>query len=207
MDRRNFFTKLISSVPEIFFLGIQVVFPVDVGENITDVINSLIRQISETQSLLDKKECYNELVKVILNISKYLEFGYWDFIINKNDAQTEFGEWLNEFDESLDDENFSDLDNKAASKNIDREYLVVTMAFLINGALSHENIVNNIRNISEKNYNDLSIYKYLLQQVSKIDFNYCESDTAFVYPYNKMSKLTLDDLENDGWEYLVPIDK
>ena len=63
MDRRGFFSKLFDSVPDVFFLGIQVIFAANAQDSIWEDIELTIKNHQNTQSGGLKRSFYNEIVK------------------------------------------------------------------------------------------------------------------------------------------------
>lgn len=207
MDRRGFFSKLFDSVPNVFFLGVQVVFASNAQEKIWEELLTAIRNHQNTQSSGLKRAFYNDVVRKLLTNSFAFEYGYWDFIKKEKDANAEFDDWVADIEEAISTRDYEMTENEddVNRLSVKKDYIAVTIVFLLSGTDRHEPIFKQLNNIQEYQFNDRSTYELLLNQVKSIDFENCMGDGIFIMPGNENDGLSWEDIHGEGWDYLAPI--
>ena len=209
MNRRGFFSKMLNPIPEEYFFGIQIVFLSNAEDNIWENLVRLVKINQESQNANHKVNIYHEVVSNLIDVSFSFEYGYWDFIKNEDDSKEEFESWISAIEESLPTKKYEMVSSEYDVHRISirKDFIAITLGFLLNKCENHDKIFINLDNIDEDKYNDNATYVSLLEQVKLIDFEFCNSDCLFIRPGNEEDGLSWEDIHGDGWEYLVPIFK
>jgi hypothetical protein len=210
-DRRGFFSSIGSifsrKTGEVFFFGVQVVINVYGEDELRQSLHRVVASGDVEEKPDAKRSFYRRISALLLENIPFMEYGHWDFIKKPNDAVDEFESWVNEVEGSIatEEEEMGHEVDEMHRMSSDKSYVVVTLAFLLENAPSHDQIIELLDNVPEDNYFDRATYQELIEGLTYIDFELVLGDAAFIMPGNDVDGISWEDIHGEGWEYLKPI--
>jgi hypothetical protein len=209
MNRRGFFSKIFGRrrMADVSFFGVQVIIGSYWEDELRSKIHHIIQNGPEEESPSEKRTFYKKIAAVLTEALPAVEYGYWDYITNSGKAEAEFQGWTNEIEASMATEEEETGESIEESNRIsgEKNYIAVTMLFLLEGADSNEDVVGIIDSLAEDQYFDRETFKKLIDAVNYIDFEFSFADACFIMPGNEEDGLSFEDIHGEGWEYLKPI--
>lgn len=206
MNRRGFFSSLFQSTPQIFFFGVQVVCSTISTDTSWKRLRSLIENTTDVESPRDKMSLYKQIAAILLENKPYWEYGYWDYLTEASEAQSEFHEWVSEISASLAteaEERGASID-EAHRLSSDKFYIAVTVAFILE--YEHlQSVTDILDNIPEDEYWTSAGFVELLEAVKRIDYEYCLKDAVFLMPGTEEDGFSWEDVHSADWSYLKPL--
>ncbi len=212
MNRRGFFASLLGREPETFFFGVQFVIATlesdDTGNRLRRLIAESSTRNNGSEKPLEKRALYKQIIAVVLENKPYWEYGYWDYLIEDNDTNTEdeFESWVSEISASMateGEELGADVD-EIHRLSADKGYIVVSMAFLLEYA-PLESVHRLLEDMPEDEYWTMAGFTELCEALRRIDFEYALRDAVFIMPGNEDDGFSWEDLHSAGWDYLKPL--
>lgn len=206
MNRRGFFASLFQTTPQIFFLGVQVVISTISTDTSWKRLRSLIENATDIESPRDKTSLYKQIATILLENKPYWEYGYWDYLTEASDAQSEFHEWVTEITASIatEKEELGGEIDEAHRLSADKTYIVASVAFILEYE-PLQNVVEILDNIPENEYWSCIGFTELLEAIKRIDYEYCLKDAVFLMPGTEEDGFSWEDLHSEDWSYLKPI--
>jgi hypothetical protein len=211
-NRRGFFSTLGGLFSgrkhdEIFFYGLQVVINVYGEDTLRQSLHRVITSGEVEERPEAKRSFYKRIASLLLENQPFIEYGYWDYLLDAQDAQTEFENWVNEIEGSMatEEEELGETVDEGLRMSSDKSYVIVTLAFVLESVAAHENLRETLDGIPEEKYFDKETFTTLIEAVNYIDFEYSYADAAFVMPGNDKDGISFEDIHGEGWEYLKPI--
>jgi hypothetical protein len=210
MNRRGFFSSLFQSKPTRFFLGVQIAITTLSDEATPRALQSLMRRAATLAHPHEKRAFYKSLAAQIMEQQAFWEYGFWSYILDTDDACTEFEQWIAELSANMATESDELASDTTATTRINTEkyYVVLTVCFLLECAPTIEPVEHILEELADTDEADVftrSGFARLLDAIARIDFQYCERDAVFVMPGNDEDGFSWEDLHGAGWEYLRPI--
>ncbi len=209
MNRRGFLSKLnlFKEEPgEMLFYGVQVVVNTGSDDHMRSKIHNVINAPMKEETPHEKKAFYKKIVSLILEQEPFFEYGHWDYLTNAADAKAEFNDWVQEIEGSLasEAEETGEAIDEQFRMSSDKQYVVLSMAFLLENNDSHSNFFEMI-DLPESEYFIRDTWPKLLKAIGYIDFEFALADAVFIMPGNEKDGFSFEDLHSEGWEYLKPI--
>lgn len=206
MNRRGFFESLFQSTPEIFFFGVQFVISTISTDTSWARLRTLIDNTSDLESPRDKSALYKQIAAILLENKPYWEYGYWDYITDASEAQSEFHEWVTEIAAGIatEREELGMEVDEAHRLSSDKTYIVVTCAFVLEYA-ALESVWQTLEEIPEDEYWSHTGFTELVEALRRIDFEYSLKDALFLMPGTDEDGFSWEDLHSADWNYLKPL--
>jgi hypothetical protein len=213
MNRRGFFSKLKyflgdRTPSEVFFFGVQVVMSVYAKDNLRHELHRVISEgVAEEERPAQKRAFYKNIAALLLECQPSFDYGYWDYLTDRNDAEAEFQQWVTEIEGSMatEEEQMGEQIDELHRLSSEKYFVVVTFAFLFESSPGLEQFMTMIEEIPEEEYFSRATFGTLIDAVNYLDFEYCLSDGVFIMPGNEEDGFSWEDLHGGGWEYLKPI--
>ncbi len=206
MNRRGFFSSLFQTEPQIFFFGVQIALATISSDTSWKRLRSLIEQAADLEHPADKTGFYKQIAAILLENKPYWEYGYWDYLTEASEAQSEFHEWVSEITASIateTEELGSEID-EAHRLSSDKSYIVVTLAFVLEYA-PLKNVCGLLDDIPEDEYWSVRGFTELLEAAKRIDYEFCLKDAVFLMPGTEEDGFSWEDVHSPDWSYLKPI--
>ncbi len=209
-NRRGFFSKVGSIFErqgDSVFFGAQFVINV-YGENI---LRSRLHQVIESGGSIEtpeeKRSYYKRIAALLREDLPFLEYGYWDFITKKGEADAEFNEWVTSISAMMatEEEEFGDEIDEMHRLSSDKSYVVITLLFLLENTDALAPFFEKIDQIEEDDYFSKSGFADLIDSLAYIDFEYSFADASFIMPGSNEDGVSWEDIRGEGWEYLKPV--
>lgn len=206
MNRRGFFSSLFQTTPQIFFFGVQVALLTISTDTTRKRLHTLLENAGEYESPKDKTSLYKQIAAILLENKPYWEYGYWDYLTEASEAQSEFHEWVAEITASMatEEEELGKSVDEAHRLSSDKTYIVVTVAFILEYE-ALQNVAAVIEDIPEEEYWSCVGFTELLEALKRIDYEYCLKDAVFLMPGTDEDGFSWEDLHSPDWSYLKPI--
>jgi hypothetical protein len=210
MNRRGFFSRMFGSrrIPDVIFFGVQVIVSTYVDDELHKKLYNVISEPpDDEESPAQKHSFYKRVSSVLQECLPGVEYGYWDYLTKTRDAESEFHSWVGEIEASMatEEEEMGDEINDGTRLSGEKNYVAVSMVFLLEGDTLLEDFVSIIDSIGEDQYFDRDSFRKLLDAVNYIDFEYSFGDACFIMPGNEQDGLSFEDIHGEGWEYLKPV--
>lgn len=209
MNRRGFFSNLFNRRREgdPLFFGIQCVINVYGEDTLRAQLYRVINEQMPTESPGEKFMFYKRITAVLRENIHFFEYGYWDYVTDADDATAEFDDWVAGIEATaatVQEELGSEVD-EAYRMSSEKDYVVVTLAFILEYTDSLTQFMEMIEGISEEEYFTPSGFQTLIESVNYIDFEYSIGDAVFIMPGNDQDGFSWSDMRSEGWDYLKPI--
>ncbi|MCY4515091.1 MAG: DUF1517 domain-containing protein [Candidatus Tectomicrobia bacterium] len=147
----------------------------------------------------EKRRLIRRFAALLEESDLFWTYGFWEYMDQADSAREEFDTWRDEIegsiateDEELDEE-VDDLRRTSSRK----DYVVVTLAFLLDGPYRAAEAVENEDAAFLKD-----TFTALVQGLTAIDPRTIQADATYVVPGNEDDGLSEDDLLDPGWNHL-----
>ena len=147
----------------------------------------------------EKRRLIRRFAALLEESDLFWTYGFWEYMDQADSAREEFDTWRDEIegsiateDEELDEE-VDDLRRTSSRK----DYVVVTLAFLLDGPYRAAEAVENEDAAFLKD-----TFTALVQGLTTIDPRTIQADATYVVPGNEDDGLSEDDLLDPGWNHL-----
>ncbi len=212
MNRRGFFSRLTSIFDsrhegEPFFFGVQLVINVYGEDELRARLHRVIADSAPTESPVEKRAFYKRITALLRENQAFLEYGFWDYLVEGEDATAEFDNWVGEIEGSMatEEEELGTEVDEAHRLSNEKTYVVVTLAFLLEYSAALGEMMQMVESIGEDEYFTPTGFARLVDAVNYIDFEYSLGDAVFIMPGNENDGFSWMDMRSEGWEYLKPI--
>lgn len=207
MDRRGFFSSLFRSDPTVVFVGAQFVIATVSSDTTRVRLRSLMERTDSEERPQEKRAFYKNVAALLLENQPYWEYGYWDYLTDADEAESEFHDWLSGIQASMatEDEEIGAEVDEVHRLSADKSYIVVTVQFLLEYNTSTQQVCEALEEIPEEEYFTHTGFKRVVEAIKRIDFEYSLRDAIFVLPGNDSDGFSWEDLHGEGWEYLKPL--
>lgn len=212
MNRRGFFASLRGvlkprSDGDPLFFGFQSVINVYGEDELRSRLQRIIAEAKPRERAHDKRDHYKRVAAVLRENVASIEYGYWDIITDPDDAGEEFDAWVRDIEAStatVGEELGEDYDDAFRLSN-EKDYVVVTVLFLLEHGAEHQELVEMINAIDEDESFTPLAFQRLVDAVNYIDFERCQADAVFLLPGSDEDGFSWTDMRAPGWEYLRPV--
>lgn len=212
MNRRGFFSNITSwfssrKEGDPLFFGVQCVVNVGTEDELRANLHRVIGAPGSVESPGEKFLFYRRISALLHESLPFMEYGYWDFLTDEDEAVEEFESWVAEIEGAMaivEEETVKSADDTERISS-ERNYVVVSMAFLLEEAPSLMELHEAINAIPEEEYFSPTGFKKLIDAVALIDFDASLGDAVFIMPGNEEDGFSWTDLHGEGWEYLKPL--
>jgi hypothetical protein len=212
MNRRGFFSNITSVFHrkhegDPFFFGFQCVINIYGEDDLRSRIHRVIAGGEETESPEQKRHFYKSITALLQESLPFLEYGYWDYLTDRDEAVGEFRSWVDEIEASMatEEEEMGTEPDEAQRLSNEKNYVVVSLAFLLEFSDELSEMIGMIESIPEDDPFTPTAFQTLIQSVKYIDFEYSQGDAVFIMPGNEDDGFSWTDMRGEGWEYLKPI--
>lgn len=210
MNRRGFFENIARFFEKKgdggVFIGVQLVMSTYQRDDFRRKLHERIAEQEDLQTPKERQSYYKKLLSLLEDNFVFVEYGFWDFLNSgSEDADHEFRSWVSEIQASAateDEEMGEEIDTRISN---DKNYVVVTLAFVLEAGRSVDAITERIEAMDEKQLFTRAAFASVLDTLRLIDFSEVQSDASFVIPGNDEDGFSWEDLHGGGWEYLRSI--
>ena len=212
MNRRGFissFKSMFNSRREgdPFFFGVQMVINIFGEDELRRKLHTVIASGIESESPSQKKTFYKRISALLRESVPFFEYGYWDYLTDPDEATDEFNDWVTEVEASMatvEEELGAEIDEAQRLSN-EKNYVVVTLAFLLEYGERQGELIELVESIGEEDYFTPIGFQKLVDAINYIDFEFSDGDAVFIMPGNEDDGFSWTDMRGEGWEYLKPI--
>ncbi|MBI4640936.1 MAG: hypothetical protein HY731_09590, partial [Candidatus Tectomicrobia bacterium] len=150
--------------PQMIFYGVQVVIRVSEKDNLPRRLHRLISEGAVEENSAQKLAFYERAAWLLIEYQPSFTYGYWDYITDPDDAQAEFQQWVHEIESSIstDEEQPGDQSNESDHLSSNHSFVVVTMAFLLEGSPTLEQFMSAVEEIPEDEYFSRATFRKLI---------------------------------------------
>ena len=183
-----------------YFFGLQIAIK-SFGEDTVRAGFARVLEDSRSDSgnVDEKRRLIRRFAALLEESELFWTYGYWEYMDQAESAREEFDTWRDEIegsiateDEELDEE-VDDLRRTSSRK----DYVVVTLAFLLDGPYRAAEAVESDDAAFLKD-----TFSALVQGLTAIDPRTIQADATYVVPGNEDDGLSEDDLLDPGWNHL-----
>ena len=212
MNRRGFFSNIKSAFSsrhegDPFFFGIQCVINIYGEDELRSTLHNILSGENYSESPEQKFQFYKRISAVLRQNIPFVDYGYWDYITDPDDAADEFNSWVSEIQASMateEEELGADVDEEFRLSS-EKCYVVVTMAFVLEYSSAQSSFIAQVEAIGEDDYYSQVGFQKLVDAIPYVDFDYSLGDAVFIMPGNPEDGFSWTDMRGEGWEYLKPI--
>ena len=209
-SRRSFLSKIGSVFEregEYAFFGLQCVINIAGEEGLRGGLHAVIESGGSIETPQEKNAYYKRISALLLNDIPFLEYGFWDLITRRGEAEEEFYRWVSEISASMatEEEELGDEIDEMYRMSNDGEYVVVTLLFLLENHPALNAFFDRINSIEEEDYFTKSGFTRLIGALPLINFDYSHGDASFLMPGNDEDGISWQDIRGEGWDYLMPV--
>lgn len=209
-SRRSFFSKIGSVFEregEFAFFGLQCVVNVAGEEGLRAGLHNVIESGGSIETPQEKNSYYKRIAALLLHDVPFLEYGYWDLVTKRGEAEAEFHRWVTEIGAAMateEEELGEEIDEMYRMSN-DGEYVVVTLLFLLENHPALSSFFDRVNSVEEPDYFTKTGFTTLINALPLIDFDYSHGDASFLMPGNEEDGISWQDIRGEGWDYLMPV--
>jgi hypothetical protein len=171
------------------------------GREVRATLHQILAGAPEQQSLIDKREMYGNVSRVLAAHVPAMDFGYWDYISDPSRAETEFDTWVSEIERTV----AADAPVQGVYRTAAGDYFLVSLAFLLEKDGSSDRIVAERCDVPEPAFFTRSTFAILAATPPMLAFASVRADAVYVVPGADEDALTAEDLRGEGYEYLRPL--
>lgn len=212
VNRRGFFASIKNvftprSEGHPFFFGIQAVINVYGESELRGSFHRIIADAPELQRPHEKSVYFKRIAALLREHIASIEYGYWDFITDADEAPGEFDEWLRGIEAvtaTVDEELGAEIDEAYRLGN-DKDYIVVTLLFLLEHGREHQTLEQMLESIPEEKQFTPWAFARLIDALNYIDFERSQGDAVYIHPGSDEDGFSWTDMRSPGWEYLKPV--
>ncbi len=212
MNRRGFFSNIKSVFSsrregDPFFFGIQCVVNIYGEDELRSTLHNILSSENYSESPIEKFQFYKRIASVLRQNIPFIDYGFWDYLTDPDDAASEFNAWVSEVQASMAtevEEVGSELDEEFRL-SAEKCYVVVTMAFVLEYSSAQASFIGQVESIEENDFYSQIGFQKLIDAIPYIDFEYSLGDAVFIMPGNAEDGFSWTDMRGEGWEYLQPI--
>lgn len=210
MSRRSFLSSIGSVFErkgEFVFFGLQGVFNVYGEDELRRKLHEVLESGGSIESPSEKASYYKRISAILLEDVPFLEYGFWDLITKRGEAEGEFNRWVTEIQASMatEEEELGDEYDDMYRLSADKTYVVVTLLFLLENTERLDPFFDRVNEIGEDDYFTKSGFTELFKSLPYIDFDFAHGDASFIMPGNDEDGISWEDIKGEGWEYLMPV--
>jgi hypothetical protein len=210
MNRRGFMSKVGSFFKrpgDELFYALQVVVNVFGEDDLRQALHRVVLTGGEMESPAQKRAFYKQIAALLTSNNAFFEYGHWDYVTDKGEAEAEFESWVTELEAGLATEaeevsaDLADVDRMST----DKSYVVVTLLFVLERVDANGTAIEMIERHCDDEFLEREPLTELIEAVRYIDFEYSLADAAFIMPGNEHDGISWEDIRGEGWEYLKPV--
>jgi hypothetical protein len=212
MNRRGFLATLRGvftpqSDGDPFFFGMQCVINVYGEDELRARFHRIIAEAPERERPHEKRAHYKRISALLREHVASIEYGYWDYLTDADEASGEFDEWVVEIEASsatVEEELGEEIDEAFRLSN-EKDYIVVTLVFLLEHGREHVTLEEMLASIPEEHYFTPWGFQKLIDAIGYIDFERSLGDGVFILPGSDGDGFSWTDMRAPGWDYLRPV--
>ncbi len=212
MNRRGFFSNLKSVFKsrhegDPFFFGLQCVVNIYGEDELRATLHNILSAENYSESPIEKFQFYKRIASVLRQNVPFIDYGFWDYLTDPDDATDEFNSWVSEIQASMatEEEEMGEEIDEEFRLSAERCYVVVTMAFVLEYSSEQSSFISQVEGIEEDDYYSQIGFQKLIDAIPYIDFEYSLGDAVFIMPGNADDGFSWTDMRGEGWDYLQPI--
>ncbi len=205
MSRRNFFSRLFGrdKPVDVALFALQVVVHEYALPGLRSQLHTLIddpyrRPGEETAE--QRRTFYKRIVGLLSQCEPFFEYGFWEYVTDREAAVAGFDEWVHDIDAAIatEDTEIGDEVDDARRISADKRYVALTLLFL----MGHANPVASEYDPEDDEAWTRAAFYELLQSVNRIDFELLHSDAIYLVPGSDEDGLDELDLADESWSHL-----
>jgi len=179
-----------------YFFGIQVALQTPSDGTLRRQLARLLRQQSQDLDVLGQQKLFGTLGKTLQESVGATTLGFWDLQHNGRD---EYDDWV------------SGLEDDAAERwvadagAVQLDHVLVTALFLLPSRGRSAHLVGERCDLPESRWMQRSTFRTLFATVGELDFASVRAAAAYVTPGNEALAFSRRQLEDDGYDYLLPL--
>jgi hypothetical protein len=179
-------------VPAVF-LGLQLVFPSPPGDALAEELRKVVREASRDLEPRQKLRFLQRLEGLLGRVIPRAIRGYWDLLTDPAAAEAEYRDWV------------SDLQAVEAGGGGAPDpdaHAIVTVALRVAEGSPGDDTLRDVCDVPEKDFFRRRTFERLASALPRIDLDSVLEDAVAVVPGNPGEGPTLEDLEDEGYDYL-----
>lgn len=205
MTRRGFFGRLFGrkEVPGTHtFAGLQLVLQHDARVGLRDELAAIIGGPAP-ESADDRRVFFKRLIGALGGCEPFFEYGYFE-TVRSDDAYESFRLFVTDIENALatEDEETGDAIDDMHRLSSQKSFVVLSLALWFEGG--HAPFAQAAGDEYGPHYTRHG-FAQLMREFLRVDFDRVLADAAFLAPGNSTDGFSADDLNGEGWEYLVPL--
>lgn len=205
MSRRGFFQRLFGKKEapgSHTYAALQVVLDHDARPGIRDEIAGII-QSPAPESADDRRVFFKRLIGALGGCEPFFEYGYFESV-RADDAYENFRLFVTDVENALatEEEELGDEIDGMHRFSAEKQFIVLSVAIWFEGG--HKPFEEVGDDIVGPHYSRMG-FGALMREFLRVDFDRVLADAAFLAPGNANDGFSREDLNSEGWEYLVPL--
>jgi hypothetical protein len=170
-------------------------------------LHRIIADAPERERPHEKSAYFKRISALLRDHIPSIEYGFWEYITDAAQAASEFDEWIREIEAltaTVDEELGTAIDEAYRLGN-DKDYIVVSILFLLEHGREHQTLARMIEGIPEDRQFTPWAFARLIDAVNYIDFERSQGDAVYIHPGSDDDGFSWTDMRSPGWEYLKPV--
>jgi hypothetical protein len=189
------------------FFGVQVAIKNFFRDPLRKTLHQLIADNGKTQNLQEKRAFWKKVSATLNEAMPVFERGYWD-LIRGSQAEAEFETWTAELEGALatEAEELGAAADEVTRLSADRNYVLVTMAFLVEEGSNADLTLGERCDLPERQWFTRQTLARLIATPPLLNFSNVQADAVYLVPGNDQDGLSADDLGDAEYNYLKILD-
>jgi hypothetical protein len=183
--------------------SIEVAARLDRAPNLLPLLKSAITDQPNAVGLHQKWQLYKRASEALLGNLGLIERGCWDYFDNQQRAEKDFKMWLGGM--TTEEGARKMPSGKPDPYRGEPRYLTFTMTFLMARPSPTDHAMSRLCNIPEQHLWRRDVFGRILGGMSVINFASVKSDVMYLIPRDDDWGLTVDDLAQEKFKYLRPL--
>jgi hypothetical protein len=164
-------------------------------------LHAIVARAPASMSLIDKREYYTAISNMLLPRAASFDFGYWDYIADPHEAESEFDSWVSEIEKTVAD-GADGPPPEGVYRRSAGDYFLFTLAFLLEKGGSSDATIADRCDLAEGDFFTRQTFATLVATPPMLGYASVRADAFYVVPGADDRALTAELLRGEGYEYL-----